>query len=143
VTTIPLPEVSPLTAPFWAACREGVLTVQECRRCGHRTFPPEVFCARCLSPDLVWRPSSGEGVLRSYSVVWRAAQPAFAVPYLAAIVALSDGWCMFTNLVDCPVERAAIGMPVAVRFVTRSPEITLPYFAPADSDRPTDQTRKD
>ncbi len=128
--SIPLPQVTPTTAPFWDACRQGVLRVQHCNACGHHTFPPDVACNRCLSADLAWVACAGRGRLRSFSVVRRASQPAFQVPYVAAIVEVDEGWSLFTNLVDSDIERLRIGMPVAVKFVRMSEQISLPYFAP-------------
>jgi len=128
---IPLPTVTRVTAPFWEACRRGVLQVQQCRHCGYATFPADVACNRCLSADLNWSVCKGTGVVKSFSIVRRPAQPAFDVPYIAAIVELDEGWCLFTNLVRCAVENVSIGMRVRAEFVTMSPEITLPYFAPS------------
>lgn len=133
--TIPLPAISPLTAPFWDACRRRILQVQRCGACGYLTFPPDVACNRCLSPDLTWLRCSGAGTVMSYSVVWRPSQPAFRAPYVAAIVRSDEGWSLFTNVIDCDPERVRIGMRVAVKFVEMSAQITLPYFAPADGER--------
>jgi uncharacterized OB-fold protein len=71
----------------------------------------------------------------SYSVVWRPSQPAFQVPYVAAIVRSDEGWSLFTNVIDCAPEQVRIGMRVAVKFVEMSAEITLPYFTPSESRR--------
>ena len=128
--SIPLPAITSVTAPFWDACRRGVLQVQRCRQCGYQTFPADVACNRCLSPDLDWSACTGIGILKSYSIVQRSSQPAFAVPYLAAIVQLDEGWSLFTNLIRCKPDEAKLGMSVKVKFVRMSPEITLPYFAP-------------
>ena len=133
--TIPLPAVSSVTAPFWDACRRGVLQVQRCQSCGHNTFPPDVACNKCLSAALVWSPCSGAGTVMSYSIVRRPAQPAFKVPFVAAIVQTHEGWPLFTNIIDCPPEQVEIGMQVEVRFVEMSAEISLPYFAPVGSER--------
>ena len=127
----PLPEPTELSRPFWEGCRRGELLVQRCRACGHHVFIPEAACTRCLAPDLEWAPSSGRGVVYSYTIVYRPQQPTFAVPYVAAIVELEEGWHALTNIVGCPPEQVRVGMPVRVHFERRSDEITLPLFRPA------------
>lgn len=133
--TIPLPAITAVTAPFWEACRRRVLQVQRCQACGYLTFPPDVACNRCLSPDLAWLQCSGAGTVVSYSIVRRPSLPVFRVPYVAAIVRSDEGWSLFTNVVDCDPEHVRIGMRVAVKFVEMSAQITLPYFAPTAGDR--------
>ena len=127
---IPLPAVTPITAPFWEACKRGVLQIQRCLNCGHKTLPPDVACNRCLSPGVVWTPCSGLGTVKSFSIVHRASQPVFKVPYIVAIVQLDGGCALFTNLIHCDPDQVKIGMKVKVEFVSMSAEITLPYFAP-------------
>jgi uncharacterized OB-fold protein len=72
--------------------------------------------------------SSGRGTVYSYTVVHRPPRPAFAVPYIVAIVELDEGWHMLTNLVDVAPAAVTVGMPVEASFRPMSEEITLPYF---------------
>lgn len=127
----PLPNPSALSAPHWQGCREGKLRVQRCRECDGFVFIPEPVCSHCFADALEWVESSGRGTLYSFTVVHRPPRPSFAVPYVVAIVELEEGWHMLSNLIDCPQQEIAIGMPVVVHFEQRSPEITLPYFRPA------------
>jgi uncharacterized protein len=127
----PHPQITPLTEPFWTACRAGRLTVPECARCGRRFFTPEVACTHCTSFDWQWAESPGTGEVYTYTVVHRAAGPGFEVPYVLAAVDLDDGWTMMTHIVDCDPGAVAIGDRVAVRFVTVSDRLTLPCFRPA------------
>jgi hypothetical protein len=128
--TIPLPRPTALSRPHWDGCREGVLRVQRCRDCGHFVFIPQPLCTRCQSDALDWTASSGRGVVYSYSVVHRPPRPAFAVPYVVAIVELEEGWHMLTNVVECRPEDVRVGLPVEVAFRRMSDEITLPCFRP-------------
>ena len=50
---------------------------------------------------------------------------------MIAIIELESGFHMLTNLIGIDPDDVAIDMPVEVEFVTRSDEITLPYFKPA------------
>jgi uncharacterized OB-fold protein len=47
---------------------------------------------------------------------------------VVAIVELEEGVRMLSNIVGCPPEAVAIGMPVAVTFDAVTPAITLPRF---------------
>lgn len=127
---IPLPRPTALSRPHWDGCREGVLRVQRCRDCGHFVFIPQPVCTRCHTDALDWVTSTGRGTVYSYTVVHRPPRPAFAVPYVVAIVELEEGWHMLTNLVECRPEDARVGMPVEVAFRAMSDAITLPYFRP-------------
>ena len=126
--TIPLPRPSQLSRPHWEGCREGALRVQHCRECGAFVFIPQPICTRCQCDSLEWVESSGRGTVYSYTVVHRPQRPAFAVPYVVAIVELEEGWYMLTNLVDVAPEAVRVGLPVEVTFRPMSDEITLPYF---------------
>ena len=88
---IPLPTITQVAAPFWEACRRGVLQVLHCNACGFRTHPPDVVCNSCLSAHVAWMPCAGLGTVVSCSIVWRPSQPSFPVPYVAAIVRLDEG----------------------------------------------------
>ncbi len=127
---IPLPRPTPVSRPFWDGCRREQLLVQRCTACGHRVFIPEEVCTACLSPALAWAPSSGRGVVYSFTVVWRPQQPGFQPPYVPAIVEMEEGWHLLTDIIDCPVEAVHVGLPVEVAFRRMSDEITLPYFRP-------------
>ena len=127
---IPLPRPTQLSRPHWDGCLEGVLRVQRCRDCGHFVFIPQPLCTRCHAEALEWVASSGRGSVYSYTVVHRPPRPAFAVPYVVAIVELEEGWHMLTNLTECRPEDVRVGLPVEVAFRPMSEEITLPYFRP-------------
>ena len=74
---IPLPRPTPISQPYWGACKEGRLTVQRCKDCGAYTFIPQPCCGECLSEDYEWADSSGRGTLYSFSTVYRPQQPVF------------------------------------------------------------------
>lgn len=129
----PLPHPSDLTRPFWEAARRHELRLQRCRACQHYIFYPRSVCPDCLGTDLDWTPVSGRGTLYSYTVVRQAASRRFApdVPYLFAVVELAEGPRMATNLVDCPIDQAQVGLPVEVFFDDVTEEFALVKFRPA------------
>jgi uncharacterized OB-fold protein len=129
----PVPEVTPELAPFFAAARGGKLVVQQCARCGERRFPPREICSRCLGRESSWVTSSGRGTIASWNVMHQVYHPAFAeeVPYAVVLVELEDGGRMISNVVDCPLDRLRIGLPVEVTFEKLSEDVSLPKFRPA------------
>ena len=130
----PLPVADVETSPFWDACREGRLTVQRCKNCGHTRFPPTYFCAKCNSAEHEWVASSGHGRVFSWIVV-RHPVPrdiyAADVPYVVALIELDEGVRIASNIVGIAPEKVIANMPVRVIFKPVTPEITLPLFEPA------------
>ena len=127
---IPLPAPTALSAPHWDGCRRGELMVQRCRACGGYVFIPQPACTHCLGGDLEWVRSSGRGVVYSHTAVHRPQQPAFATPYVCAIVEVEEGWHMLTNLVGIEPCAVRVGLPAEVAFHAIGDRIALPYFRP-------------
>jgi uncharacterized OB-fold protein len=125
-----LPEVTPEMAPFWDAARRHELVVQRCSGCGAHRFPARDICSRCLSREATWERVSGRGTVFSFAVMHQAYHPAFPVPYAVVVVELEEGARMLTNVVGCPLDEIAIGMPVEVTFEDLTAEVTLPKFRP-------------
>jgi uncharacterized OB-fold protein len=71
-TDRPVPHPTPLTEPFWAACRRGRLLVQRCDKCGAHVFVPQEFCRECHADALTWVESDGVGQDGAVTVVWGA-----------------------------------------------------------------------
>ncbi len=128
----PLPRPTPLSQPFWDACREERLIVQRCNDCSAYVFIPQPCCGECMSTDLEWVESTGRGTLYSYTTVHRPQQPTFRVPYTVVIVELEEGWYMLSNLIGVAEDEIEIGTPLEVFFEARSDEITLPLFRVRD-----------
>lgn len=76
----PFPTPSPLTQPFWDGTKRGELLVQRCPECGHNVWTPQLACNRCLNESLQWTRVSGRGTIYSFTVMHRAATPAFTSP---------------------------------------------------------------
>lgn len=129
----PLPQPSSLTRAFWEQARQRTLVRPVCHRCGLSHFTPQVACPHCLSTDWSYAPSSGRGVVYSWTIVHRPPGPGFDPPYIIAIVDLDEGWSMLTNLVMPDGHEPRIGQPVAVGFQPEG-DLLLPIFEPI-SDR--------
>ena len=132
----PLPVPTVLSRPYWDACNRHELTFVRCSSCGHAFFPPAEACIRCLSLELRWERSAGRGVVDTYTVIEKEPSPGFPLPTVMAIVNLEEGYCMFSDIVECDPGEVRCDMPVEVVFMEVSPDITLPMFRPVSKSRP-------
>ncbi len=124
---LPVPKATVISQPHWDGCKKGQLLVQHCDECNAYTFPPEIVCPQCLKSSLLWKQSSGKGVIYSFTVVHRPQRPEFAAPYVAAIIELEEGWHMMSNIIDCDIDSIEIGQAVEVSYVKRE-DFSLPMF---------------
>ncbi len=134
--TGPVPVPSPETRPFWEAARRHELCLQRCRSCGRHVFYPRAVCPHCLGADLEWQRVSGRGTLDTFTVVHRGLRGfPLGPPYVIAIVELTEGPRLMTNLVGIEADPAKIriGMAVEVVFEDVTAEVSLPRFRPASA----------
>lgn len=126
-----VPEVVPLTAPYWEGAREGRLMVQRCTSCGLLWHPPEHICPRCQTDRIEWVAAAGSGTVYSYTVVTHATHVAFEgkTPYLVALIDLAEGPRVVSGIRDCAPGDVYVGMPVEVTFETVG-SVVLPQFVP-------------
>ena len=127
-----LPVPTPETQHFWDGTRAGELRLQRCRDCGDTYFPPRPFCPGCGSTDVEVYAASGRGALLSYVINHRP-HPSFDGHYAIALVQLTEGPTLMSNIVDCPQtpEALVLDMPLEVVFEEQDDAITLPLFRPA------------
>jgi uncharacterized OB-fold protein len=125
----PLPRIDTLTAPFWAAAKQGKLLLQHCPSCGDVRFPPGPVCPKCLAGEQDWIESTGQGVLESWIDMHRAYWDGFKgdLPYRVCLVRLEEGPVIVSNLVD-KTENLRMGAPVKVVFDAITEDVTLPKF---------------
>jgi uncharacterized OB-fold protein len=128
----PLPEITAESRPFWEGCQRHQLLLQRCRACGARQHYPRGICAACWSDDLEWLPSSGRGIVYSFTVTYRTQARGFRdeLPYVLALVELEEGVLVLTNIVGGTPEQLAIGMPVRVTFEDVNADVSIPRFTP-------------
>jgi uncharacterized protein len=128
---MPLPTVTPLTAPYWEGLDAGELRFQRCGQCRNAWLPAREECPKCLSDNVSWEASAGRGRVISWVVYHTALHPAFAerVPYNVAVVELEEGARLISN-VNAPNDALAIEMPVVVS-IERESDLSVARFAPA------------
>jgi hypothetical protein len=94
------------------------LEAGKCKGCGKIFFPPRLICSKCGSKDFENIRLQERGKIVTFTTI-RVAPNQFAneVPYTVAIVELSDGVRVTTQIVDCKPEDVEIGK--SVKFVFR------------------------
>jgi hypothetical protein len=123
---IPAPPVNVESRPFWEAAAEGRFLIKRCTACGQAHWYPRAICPFCFSVETVWEPSSGEGVIYTFSIMRRSPTGPYAIGY----VTLNEGPAVLTNFVDCDPGTLAIGQKVKVRFQPTEGGPPVPVFAP-------------
>jgi len=118
-------------APYWESGADGALRLARCQQCGFYLHPPLPICPRCRSRQVEFEPLSGRGVVYSFTISRYKWSPGIEPPYLVAQVELveQEGLIVVTNIVDCDVDKAAIGMAVSVRFI-QAGSAWIPVFRP-------------
>ena len=133
----PRPALNRDNAFWFAAAREHRLVIQRCASCGTLRHPPGPMCPQCRSLEWGTLEASGRATLYSWVVAHHPRHPAFATPYVVAVVELEEGTRLITNLVDLAPGDLTIGMPLALRWLDADadadPDLTLPVFGPAPS----------
>jgi uncharacterized OB-fold protein len=129
---LPVPKLNDDNRAFWTGGRDGELRITRCSDCGYYIHPPSPRCPRCLGDAVTPTAVSGHGRVYTYTVNEREWAPGVEVPYVIAIVALDEqaDLRMMTNIVGCPSEAVAIGMPVQVEFREQG-DVYAPVFRPA------------
>jgi len=122
-----IPAVSPTSdaAAFFKATAAGQFSVPYCDDCGESHWYPRPICPYCSSDKVALRPASGRGRIYTFTVMRRAPQ-VFAVAY----VELAEGPIMLTNMVECDVDKLAIGQEVEVVLMPNGDGLQVPMFRP-------------
>jgi uncharacterized OB-fold protein len=126
----PLPEVNPITKPFWEYCKSHELRMQFCTNCNEWIWYPKAWCPSCGSRSgLEWRKTSGKGTVYSFTLIRQVIDnsPAFQaeIPFVIGLIELEEGPRIYSNVENKEVE---IGDLVSVYFEDVTPEFSLPKF---------------
>jgi len=116
---------------FFERAHEGQLTAVRCGGCGELAIPPKELCPACHARAWQPVPLSGEGTIATFTVIRVAPRAHSAgVPYALAVVQLKEGVSILGRIIDIPLDKLAVGLPVRFRpFVT--PDRTSVGFGPA------------
>ncbi|MBN9110230.1 MAG: OB-fold domain-containing protein [Pseudonocardia sp.] len=130
----PVPVPDDVTAPFWAAAREGRLVVQRCARCGTFQHPPRARCTSC-GGEPVFTEVSGDATLVSWTTAHDPVvpgRPRGLAPVVIVVVELVEqpGLWLVSD-VDEPAELR-IGANMCVAFDATAGDQVLPRFHPVE-----------
>jgi uncharacterized OB-fold protein len=129
--SLQLPIPTEFSAPFWEAARQRKLVIQYCPESGKYQHYPRPVSIYTGKRNVEWREVSGKGFVYAMTIT-RRGPPAFRgqEPYLVATVELDEGVRLLTQIVNCNVEDARIGMRVRVRWRALNDEFSFPVFEP-------------
>ena len=119
------------TRPFWEATKQHELRYQVCDGCGGVVFYPRRHCPHCMSMNLSWKTSRGEGTIYTYTIIRQIGHPAFRglAPYVVAWIDLDEGFRMVSNVVGVDVADVRVGQRVRVTWEDQD-GVALPLFTP-------------
>jgi len=109
-------------AQYLRALSEGRFELQHCDDCASVNFPPALVCRACGSPRLMWKVSSGAGVVYSTTTVRDRAGD-----YNVAIVELEGGARMMSRVDSVAPEAVRIGQRVMARIVQGPEQAEEPF----------------
>ena len=129
-----LPNIDVDSKPYWDACKEHRLIIQQCQDCGKlQHLYRKDFCCHCWSQNVVDVDASGNGKVWTYTITYLNYTPGFAedTPYVTALIELEEGLEMLSGIINIEPEKIEVNMPVKVTWVEATNEITIPFFEPA------------
>jgi uncharacterized OB-fold protein len=91
------------------------LVAHECASCGALYFDRRNACANCGKREFGSKQLANSGVVRTFSIIKRAA-PGVPAPFVSAVVDLDGGGKVKANIVglDPTPENIKLGMPVTL-----------------------------
>lgn len=119
--------------PFWDATRERRLVLQWCVPCEVPIHYPRAICPGCGGSEFAWREASGSGVVYAVTVEHRPQNPALAgrAPYAVALIELTEGVRMLSNVVTADPMAVQVGDEVFVAWEPLPDGRHLPVFVSA------------
>ncbi|WP_166903591.1 Zn-ribbon domain-containing OB-fold protein [Mycobacterium sp. DL440] len=118
MTRADIPTIDPASAPYWKAARDGRLLIAQCTACSKVHHYPRPFCPYCWSEDVHPFAANGTGTLYTYSTVYVNDLAPFKerLPYVAAIVELTEGPRLMTTIEGADPQSLRVDMPVTAVF---------------------------
>ena len=130
----PVPVADELSSGFWEASADGILAMQRCGSCGWLAYPPGLVCISCRAdpPRFSWEPVSGQGRLKTWTVMRDSFLPGFDddIPYVVADVELVEqpGLRMVARLRGIGLDELVTSMPLVVAFGDPVDGMRVPHF---------------
>ena len=93
------------------------LVANTCNQCGARFLDRRNACARCGAREFSPTSLATTGKVTSFTIVQRAA-PGVKVPFVSAVVELTDGASVQANIVDTDPDPDHVALGMAVKLTT-------------------------
>ncbi len=129
----PRPPINPDNAFWFEAAREHKLVIQRCADCKSLRHPPGPCCPQCGSFAWDTVEAQGNGHVYSYVVNHHPRHPAFDYPLVVAVIELTEGTRLITNMTGVAPTDVEVGMPVVLDWIDPDPDLSPPAFRPADA----------
>ena len=122
--SVPVP--MELSKPFWDACDQQRLVMQNCSVCNRMQYPPEPTCRQCGSSErLEWRPVSGRGKIHGYCVMYQSRIKLLQAgqPFNIVVIELEEDPAikLLSHLPGRAADDVPVGAPVEAIFVEVAP----------------------
>ncbi len=131
------PPHSPDTEFFWAGTAIGELRIQRCGSCGALRHPPGPACLDCGATEQQdYQVAAGTGSVYSYVVHRHPPVPGKQLPFVIALVELTEGVRILGELHGVSPDQVSIGLPVRVDFTRIDDELVLPGWREDTRVRP-------
>jgi uncharacterized OB-fold protein len=128
----PAPVANELTKPFWDACNEKRLVLQNCTACQRLHYPPTEKCSKCGSGKMVWKEVQGKGHIDVFFVIRDSRIRGFrsAQPINFAVITLDEdpGINFLSNLPGTAPGEVTPGAPVELTFEQTSNGQLIPEW---------------
>ncbi len=128
----PRPLIDEQSAPYWEHCARHELAIARCGQCGQLSHPPDIICPNCLNTDPRWTFTrvSGDGAIRSWTVVRRSFLRGFEAPFVLVDVELREPAAvrLIGRLLADPETPLTLGMAVTTTFEDIGGGLAVPAF---------------
>ena len=127
----PLPVPTNFSAPFWEAARQQKLVIKYCPDSGKYQHYPRPVSIYTGKRNIEWREVAGKGFVYALTIT-RRGPPAFRgqEPYIVATIELDERVRLLTQIINCDVDKAKVGMRVRLRWRVLNDEFSFPVFEP-------------
>ncbi len=124
---IPLPSAD--TEIFYNGWKDKKLLFHKCRKCGNIIWPFSIACPECLDTETELIESKGRGQIYTYTIFNVPFHKDFKdkIPYVVAIVKLSEGPKLVTNIVNTSFRLIQCDSPVKIVW-QKSGDCFIPVF---------------
>ncbi len=108
--------------------KNKIVPIQRFKESGKLYHPPRPMCGETQSTEWDFIESKLEGEVFSYVVLHYPEIPGYTYPLVCALISLSEGTRILSNIIDCDPADVKIGAKVKGEVMEVDAETTLPQF---------------